>query len=180
MDSLLEALTQMTCDISNKNNEDAVEKILDFYLQKLNKNQVLKEKSYIKHPNGSQKFPDFVIKINNNKYELECKSTKSGYKPMWNSGLPKPECIYVYTNTKENNTIIFLGNEIITPKLDTLLEEYKRRTKELALEFNEKIKNLKQNENPYKIEVYARNMFVQKTHLIKNKFQNIIKKIKLI
>ncbi len=179
MDKLLLALNTLSCDISNKTNENNVEDILKNFLTQVNKNDKLKEKHYIKHPNGSQKFPDFILKIENKIYNLECKSMQTSYKPVWNCSFPQiNNTIYVFTNRKLDDTIIFLGNEIMTDKLQHILEKYKQRTKELENEFNDKLKTLSKHENPYNIQVYARNMFVQKSHLIKHEIINLIKKIK--
>lgn len=179
MDEILIALNNMRCDISNKNNENNVEIILKDFLIKLDKNEKLEEKSYIYHPNGSQKFPDFILKIENKIYNLECKSSKTGYKPLWNCSFPKKDnTIYIFTHRKFDNTIIFLGNELMTEKLQNILERYKERTKDLENEFNYELNLLNKKDNPYNIQVYARNMFVQKSNLIKHEMGNLIKKIK--
>jgi hypothetical protein len=171
MENLLNAMLLIQCDNSHKTNEVEVERILQIYLTKLNKNEEMKEKTYIKNPNGTQKFPDFIIKIDNKIYNLECKSSKISYKPLWNCSYPEKDSIYIFTNRKDNNTVIFYGNELITSNLQFLLEEYKIKTKALEEEYNSKIRKLDNKDNPYKIEVYARNMFVQKLNLIKTKFK---------
>lgn len=179
MDEILIALNNISCDISNKTNEDNVEIILKKFLLKLNKNEKLEEKSYISQPNGRQKFPDFILKIENKIYNLECKSSKTAYKPLWNCSFPKLDnTIYIFTHRKFDDTIIFLGNELMTKKLQNILERYKERTKDLENEFNYELTMLNKNENPYNIQVYARNMFIQKSNLVKHEIKNLIKKIK--
>jgi len=120
---------------------------------------------YIKEPNGAQNPPDFRIFSKGESLDIECKSCQKGYKPMWNASYPDTNSIYVYTNKTDNETILFTGEEVITEKVRMIYEKYKRLNKELHQQINEELKALSEEENPYGMQVYARNMFVQKRHL---------------
>jgi len=99
---------------------------------------------------------------------------------MWNASYPCENIIYVYTNMTDNNTIVFAGDEIVTPDVKEIYEQYKLENKELHQRFNDKLRSLKVN--PYGMQVYARNMFVQTKHLDANNKTiyktNVIDKIK--
>lgn len=122
---------------------------------------------YIHQPNGSQKPPDFRVYDNDEYIDIECKSSKSSYKPMWNCSIPNRLTYYLFTNTKENNTLIIKGDRIVTIPLIKILNEYKLETKKLENRFNDLLKELSEDENPYKMSVYARNMFVQRRNFEK-------------
>lgn len=149
---------------SHKEHEESVEKIIienGFMSNNL-------ELYYINQPNGSQMPPDFRVFDKNENIDLECKSKKNGYKPMWNSSIPSNDTFYIYTNQKDNKTIIIKGSEIITDKLQEELNKYKQETKLLENKYNIILKNLPEKDNPYNFGVYARNMFVQNKHFTNN------------
>ena len=120
---------------------------------------------YIPQPNGAQAPPDFRIFANDEQLDIECKSCKQGYKPMWNASYPKEDMAYVYTNKRDNNTLLFLGSEIVTPEVKEIYDEYVELNKKLHSEINQKLNRLNERQNPYGMQVYARNMFVQTKHL---------------
>lgn len=156
--------------LTSVGHEDNLEKLfIDLGLQKSEKTKSKSHTqmnfSFIKHPNGTQNTPDFRVNINNKIINIECKSCQTRYKPMWNASYPSEDTIYIYTNKKDNKTIIFLGTEIVQPKVKKILEEYKLLNKKLHKEINEKLNDLTNEENPYGMNVYARNMFVQTKNL---------------
>ena len=155
---------------NSKMHEQGVEKIITdngFVLMSKNKLPTTKTQYYLNQPNGSQNPPDFKVFDGKSFIDIECKSKKTGYKPMWNSSMPKHSTIYVFTNKKDDKTLIIKGKNIITTKLKTILNNYKKKTKLLENEYNSSLKKLSENDNPYKIGVYARNMFVQNKHFDK-------------
>lgn len=148
---------------NSKIHEESVEKIIIESGFK-HKNNTNEKCYYINQPNGSQKPPDFIVVDDNESIELECKSKKTGYKPMWNSSYPNRTNLYIFTNQKDNKTLLIPGNKITTPKLETLLEKYKKDHKIFHDKFNKELKKLSKEDNPYDISVYARNMFIQNKH----------------
>lgn len=132
---------------------------------------------YIREPNGSQVPPDFRIVLNQTSLDIECKSSKSGYKPMWNGTFPSNDTLYLFTNKKDNETLLFKGGEIVTPQVEMLCNEYKKANRDLHEHYNNLLTQLSVSENPYGMRVYPRNMFVQSFHLDKNKKQEYLKDI---
>ena len=171
VEALLETLSTIEYaqnTFNNKRHEDKVEEIFQsFGLEEKTKTEA-EEKAvtncYIKQPNGSQNQPDFRIIVNNSFIDIECKSCKRGYKPMWNANYPSKRTVYLYTNKQDNNTLLFLGNTIMNSDIEKIYREYKIKLKRLEKEINDKLLTLGE-QNPYGMTVYARNMFVQTKHL---------------
>jgi len=137
------------------NNEKSVEKVLDQL-----------RVDYIKQPNGCQMAPDFRVLIENETVDIECKSSKTHYTPMWNSTYPDNKTLYLFSNQRDNKTIVFKGSTVMTRQVETIYKEYVQNLKKLQKETNEKLKHI---ENPYKMRVYARKMFSQGRNLDKKK-----------
>lgn len=162
----LKDLTYSECTLNHKTHEESVRKIITKagfteVSLRINKNIGF---YFISQPNGTQNPPDFRVYHDDEYINLECKSKKTGYKPMWNSSIPSKDTIYIFTNQKDNKTLIIDGQNIITHKLDKLLNDYKNETKLLQNKHNDILSKLSEVDNPYKIGVYARNMFVQNKH----------------
>jgi hypothetical protein len=87
----------------------------------------LKNGEFIFQPCGTQNSPDFIFRCDDENYYVECKSSK-GYAPTYNSGLPKPEYIYVFCSDKYNETTIFRGCDVLN---ETKRKEYKSLIEEL-------------------------------------------------
>lgn len=168
LSSLFEMLSKVDYSentFNNKRHEDTVEEILQsFGLKQIENTKQRSEYGYIKQPNGTQNQPDFRLLLNDNEIDIECKSCKNGYKPMWNANYPSKRTVYLYTNKKDNNTLLFLGETIVTPEIEDIYNEYKKEIKNIEREINQKLLNLG-NKNPFGMTVYARNMFVQTKHL---------------
>jgi len=152
---------------NSKKHEDNLETILekDGFV-KIEKNEVPNTESYfMSQPNGKQSPPDFRVFSNGEYIDIECKSCQANYKPMWNASYPSDDMVYVYTNKKDNETLVFSGAEVVTPAVKEIYEEYKVLNKKLHQEVNNKLKALSESDNPYGMQVYARNMFVQSKNL---------------
>ena len=85
--------------------------------------------NYISQPNGIQQSPDFRIFHESKVIDLECKSSKQAF-PLYNSGLPKPGVIYVFSSKKYDSTTIYFADDVVTDKkrelYDALNVEYKK------------------------------------------------------
>ena len=71
----------------------------------------LKNGEYIKQPCSKNNNPDFLLRINNRVYAIEAKSVDDSYSPVYNSGSPKNNCIYVFASKNTNSTAVYLGKE---------------------------------------------------------------------
>jgi hypothetical protein len=98
--------------------------------------------TFIEQPFGTNDAPDFFIKVSDSFIlPLEAKSCR-GYTPMWNSGIPKPDYIYVFCSEKADATTIIKGSSIITSEQSRLIQEHIERHRQDDEELNEKLFNL--------------------------------------
>jgi hypothetical protein len=89
--------------------------------------QGMPEGTFISQPAGSQGFPDILVRDWGDRYvAVECKSGKNGQCPMWNDNTPKPLTIYVLSSGVQNATTIFMGQDVITPQQQDLMDQLER------------------------------------------------------
>lgn len=67
----------------------------------------------IQEPNGTQSWPDVLIVNNGKVLPIEIKSSKTG-RAVWNSGLPRQDCLYFYSNFETGSCSTFLGHHVST------------------------------------------------------------------
>ena len=72
------------------------------------------KKHYIEQPYGTQNYPDFIILDDENVINIEVKFSdgKQG-KPVWNSGLPRPNGIYIFGANKRKDLTFFRGCDVV-------------------------------------------------------------------
>jgi len=181
--ALLEAIGELgygSNTFTNKAHEANVEEVLKKHgFREQSVKDASNDKSgywYIKQPNGSQQPPDFKVGFEDKIMDIECKSCQTGYKPMWNASFPEQNTVYVFTNKRNNETLLFTGDQLVTPEVKAIYEKYKRLNKELHKQINQELNALPSTANPYRMNVYARNMFVQTRHLSpQHKSTNIVR-----
>ncbi len=77
---------------------------------------ILGDKTFIvDKPNGKQKWPDMLLVNDGVGFPIEIKSCKSD-KIVWNSGLPRPDSLYIFKLSGTNNYTFFLGQHAISEK----------------------------------------------------------------
>ena len=118
----------------------------------------LPDNTFYSQPTGTHDSPDFIFKVNNKVFLLECKSSKDN-KPMYNSGLPKKGYVYLFCSEKSNQTTMFLGEDIVNDTQRELIEEYNKAQKEIIEKFNMKL--AKTDEQNRGICYFERNMWNQ-------------------
>ena len=155
MDELIVKLKTMKY-FSSKEQETEVEKIITSLGIK-----------YTYQPNGTQKYPDFRLSFESNDVDLECKSSALRI-PMWNCSYPKKDTLYVFSSKIENSTFVFFGCEVVSEEISAIYEEYAKKHKDLQIEINNKLSNVN---NPYKMKIFARNMFTQAQPFRKMEFK---------
>lgn len=68
--------------------------------------------SFIVQPAGSQAFPDILVRDFCGRFvRIECKSTKSAKKPMYNDNFPG-DALYIFSNKKLNKTTLYTGRGV--------------------------------------------------------------------
>ncbi len=90
----------------------------------------------IKHPFGTQKWPEFVIQYAGRFLAIEVKSS-STRKIIWNGGLPRQDCIYIYHYTgrpdgSPRRTTVFSGNDVITREVYDALRVNHRKVQDYS------------------------------------------------
>lgn len=118
-------------------------------------NKNILNNSYILQPCGLHQSPDFIVKKENKLYFLECKSCKTS-RPLYNSGIPKEEYIYIFCSEQYNATTVFLGSDLIEPEGVKLIKKHIAQQRENTKKFNEKIKNM----SAHGISFYDRPMII--------------------
>ena len=112
---------------------------------------------YQYQPNGSQQSPDFRVKYNGKTIDIECKSSKTP-KPQYNTGLPKPGVVYIFSSYKYGTTLYF-GDDIVSVDMR---ESYDRMEKELWDVVHKYQQTQLWQTDTRGMNFYMRNMFVQK------------------
>jgi hypothetical protein len=119
IDSVL-GLTWVEMLLDHKNTFDKAHEIIiqdllvDAGFTLVNSIDELINNTFIREPNGSQQSPDFLIRFDNITLEVDLKSSSSGV-IMWNSHLPKPNSLYIYSKIVGNviqDTTVFIGKDI--------------------------------------------------------------------
>ncbi|MCY4571057.1 MAG: hypothetical protein OXD49_22420 [Candidatus Poribacteria bacterium] len=129
------------------------------------------KQSYIAQPFGTQSYPDILILDNKTVLCLELKSSK-GTKPVWNSGLPKANGLYVFGSYVKKDITFFRGCDILNDEDRKRLSGFFENAMKNAESFNQEYM-LNQE---FGFGVYARKMYQnQQTYnpkAIINFFQN--------
>ncbi len=116
----------------------------------------MKDGTYISQPCGTNDSPDFIVKCAGKVYFLECKSAKGGT-PMFNSGVPKSEYLYIFCSKKHNETTMFWGGDVLSLKQQRLIEEHIHQARK-----QDEILNSKLGRNLYGLCFYTRPMIQHK------------------
>lgn len=117
------------------------------------------KKHFILTPNGSQEYPDFLVLEGQNAIGIEAKySSKKQRRPVWNSGLPRPNGIYIFGAAGLRDVTFFRGCDVINiedaEKMHRFFKELKQREKQ----FNAQ----EMSKQQYGFSVYVRKAFDQK------------------
>lgn len=129
------------------------------------------KQNYIAQPFGTQRYPDVLILDSKTVLCLELKSSK-GTKPVWNSGLPKANGIYVFGSYVKKDITFFTGSDILNDEDRKRLSRFFENAMKNAESFNQKY----MSNQEFGFGVYARKMYQnQQTYnpkAIINFFQN--------
>lgn len=118
------------------------------------------EGSYISQPCGTHNSPDFIVKDFDGKvYFLECKSVNKSGTPMYNSGIPTAEYIYILTSKKHNQTTVYFGKDVVNVKVGEALEKHIKEARRRDEELNKILSDLG---NSHGISYYTRPMIQHK------------------
>lgn len=66
------------------------------------------ESHFLKNPFGSQQYPDFLVFEGGRVVSVEVKfSSQKQRKPIWNSGLPRPNGLYIFGSYERKDVTFF-------------------------------------------------------------------------
>jgi hypothetical protein len=154
------------------NHEGAVEDILDQHTLTKVKRKVKKierdawlageadditEGTYICQPCGTHNSPDFIVKTGGRLYFIECKSVTTEGTPVYNSGLPKKDYIYVFSSKKYDETTVYLGKDVAGDTVAMILEQANQEIKARCNEVTQQLREVR--ENTHGLGIYARPMY---------------------
>ena len=109
-------------------------------------------------PCGSQNYPDFLIFEDSCLFCIETKFNAQGSKPIWNSGLPRPNGIYILGSFPHLDVTFFLGMDVVTVNEAKSLHDFFDK----GLPEYSKKRNLYEGKTQeYGFEVYIRKAFNQ-------------------
>ena len=127
----------------------------------------LPDNCYISQPCGTHNSPDFIVKKGGKLYFLECKSVKGGT-PMYNSGIPKDNYIYILSSKSHDGTTIYLGQDVLPAEEAKLILEHVKRARK-----QDELLNALLHSNGHGISYYTRPMIQHKgSKIIKDYFLN--------
>jgi hypothetical protein len=117
----------------------------------------IRDGTYISQPCGTHNSPDFIVKTSGRLYFIECKSVTKEGTPVYNSGLPKKDYIYVFSSKKYDETTVYLGRDVARDTVAMILEQANKDIKARCNEVTEQLRQV--GENTHGLGIYARPMY---------------------
>ena len=118
-------------------------------------------KDFMHQPFGKQSYPDFLIFNDNKVVSIEAKFSKNSQKkPIWNSGLPRPNGIYVFGANLLDDVTFFLGRDLLNIKEVRQLHKFFQKLKIQEKDFNKKY----MSKQKYGFAAYSRKAYEQKKY----------------
>ena len=115
--------------------------------------------SFIYQPCGPNDSPDFIIKLSETFIlAIECKSSNN-HIPLYNSGGVKQNYLYVFSSNTTNETVTYMGSDIITIRQQELIDAHIKEARERDEILNKKLRELDTNSRG--ISYYTRPMIGQ-------------------
>ena len=126
----------------DKLNRSNVEQIRDAWISGDLEGCDLQDGEYICQPCGTHNSPDFLVRCSGKVFAIEAKSSKT-YSPTYNSGFPKDNYIYVFSNEKLDRTVVYMGSDVNGGQDANLLKEQMLSEIQLIVKkYNSELKNL--------------------------------------
>jgi hypothetical protein len=100
----------------------------------------LPDNVFIPQPCGTHDSPDFIVKKAGKLYFIECKSAKGGT-PMYNSGVPKAQYIYVLCSKKHDETTVYWGRDVLESEHEKAFHQHIAEARRRDQDFNKRFAN---------------------------------------
>lgn len=112
--------------------------------------------SYILQPNGKQNYPDFMVFEAG---EVVCIEVKFGKppRPVWNSGLPRPNGFYILGRRGKGDATFFRGADVVSAEESEQMHAFFDRMRSEEQAFNDS----RMSGQRRGFEVYVRKAFMQ-------------------
>ena len=128
-------------------------------------NATEKKSHFVTQPYGSQQYPDFLVFEDSKVWAIETKFNKrKASHPFWNSGLPRPNGIYIYACGVRKQITFFVGKDVIRPIAADRMHHELDQFKTMATNFNEQ----ELTTQPYGFMIEVRKAFSQSKKFNKN------------
>ena len=115
--------------------------------------------SFISQPCGTHESPDFIVKFSNDFIlAIECKSSNTTA-PLYNSGGIHQNYLYVFSSSIPNETVTYMGSDIITLEQQKMIDEHIKEARERDEILNKKLQELDTNHRG--VSYYTRPMIGQ-------------------
>ncbi len=115
------------------------------------------DSSYIYQPNGSQNYPDFLVFETGEVVCIEVKYTRQP-RPVWNSGLPRPNGFYVLGRPATRDVTFFRGCDVVSREEGESMHAFFDELRQIQVRFNRE--NMSEQRKGFA--VYIRKAFEQK------------------
>lgn len=114
---------------------------------------------FLSNPFGSQRYPDFLVFEGERIISMEVKFSSQGQKkPVWNSGLPRPNGIYIFGSYQHMDATFFRGCDVLNlSEVNKLHSFFDNDLKKLQRAFNSR----EMEKQPYGFQTYVRKAFDQ-------------------
>lgn len=114
---------------------------------------------FLNNPFGSQRYPDFLVFEGEKIISVEVKfSSQNQKKPVWNSGLPRPNGIYIFGSYKHMDATFFRGCDVLNlSEVNKLHRFFDNDLRKLQKTFNSR----EMEKQPYGFQTYVRKAFDQ-------------------
>ena len=100
-------------------------------------NETKKKAHFVTQPYGTQQYPDFLVFEDEKIWAIETKfNQKKASHPFWNSGLPRPNGIYIYACGARKQITFFVGKDVVHPIVAEKMHHELDRFKTMAVNFN--------------------------------------------
>ena len=100
-------------------------------------NATEKKSHFVLQPYGSQQYPDFLVFEDSKIWAIETKFNKrKASHPFWNSGLPRPNGIYIYACGIRKQITFFVGKDVVRSSEAEQMHRELDKLKTMATNFN--------------------------------------------
>lgn len=125
-------------DISDRSSFDQLKSlVLDQATVEVLPNILGYNRHFLFQPFGSQQYPDFLVLDRNCIVGIEVKFSKGkNGRPIWNSGLPRPNGIYIFGSYGRNDITYFRGADVVSLQDAKKLHGFFNHMKEHEMDFN--------------------------------------------